>query len=465
MSKIKIIPPIESNQILNEFTQKPIGKIILFCTFSFLIYLNTFGVNKYILLTHQHVWDKILIIGLFFFLPKYKKIIFPISTIYWLVSYFYPQFIQVPFMFLVYKSKEPHLLYESCILFLFLFLTSHLTLKKIRHNTTLAIISYIIALILISTFPMSAYLRNLLHGSFLLFSLLFWHWMYSLKYNFPIKEALQSSFSFWNWSPLPIPKSFVDLEKSSNNISDLTKLRLRALKLLVWTSILSVLEFLIFKVKIYFNIPSLVSLIGSQSVQESIFIRWIALFTDFISNMLTITVGSHFAIACIRFCGWNVKRNVYSPLQAKSISDFFNRYYYYFKELLLDLFFYPAYFSFFKNSPNIRLFIATLLSAGLGNFLFHFMLDYSKIINLGFIGAIISSSSYSLYCFLLSIFLFFSQRSRLKAVNKIQGFLTTFIIKIRILAVFLFLNLLLNSSGRSGLTNILRFAQSLFHTP
>ena len=43
-------------------------------------------------------------------------------------------------------------------------------------------------------------------------------------------------------------------------------------------------------------------------------------------------------VGYLRLCGFNVFRNTYKPLLAETMVEFWNRYYYYFKELLVNFF-------------------------------------------------------------------------------------------------------------------------------
>ena len=70
--------------------------------------------------------------------------------------------------------------------------------------------------------------------------------------------------------------------------------------------------------------------------------------------------------------GFNATRNMDSPFLSSSLIEFWNRYSYYFKELLVDVFFYPTYFSCFKKYPRVRLVLATFMAACIGNIIYHF---------------------------------------------------------------------------------------------
>lgn len=464
MTKFQLIPSIDQSPKLIAFCQNNYGKFLLYIAFASVLSLNLLWANKYFQLTHFYFWDKLIILGLIYYFPKYKTQIFTLSSMYWFFVFYYPQHIATSFIFLAPKANSPYLFYYSLIIFLILLYSINFLIKKLNHKVSIALIIYTLLVFITTLYPTGSYYKNLLLGSLLIMSLVLWHWLYSLKYNFSLDNVLRCSFSFWNWSVLPIPKSYNHLNASQVNLNQTTTLHLRALKLLLWASFLGGLEYVLSTFTNYLHIPRLETLILNSSLSSSSTIgtNWLSVITEFLLNLLSLTVGSHIAVAVIRFCGWDIKRNVYSPFKANSISDFFNRYYFYFKELLLDIFFYPAYFAFFKRNNALRLFTATLLSAGLGNFLFHFFLSFPRIITQDLAGALQKSSIYAFYCLLLSFVLFISQNARLSSVIKKRSLLSSIFIKSRIIFVFLMLNIFLESSGTTTLKQHLSFTLALF---
>jgi len=117
--------------------------------------------------------------------------------------------------------------------------------------------------------------------------------------------------------------------------------------------------------------------------------------------------------------GFRALRNTYKPLRAATIAEFWNRYYYYFKELLVELFFYPAFMRYFKRMPRLRLVFATMAAAGFGNVLYHFFRDSSYIASLGLWDALLSFKVYLVYGALLGVTIGVSQlRNRNRRIDR-----------------------------------------------
>ena len=107
--------------------------------------------------------------------------------------------------------------------------------------------------------------------------------------------------------------------------------------------------------------------------------------------------------------GFNALRNTYRPLSSTTISEFFNRFYYYFKELLVDFFFYPTFLRYWKGHRRLRMVFATFAAVFFGNTLFHFTRDWQIIRDVGLLGAFVNYQASLLYCFILAAAVSISQ--------------------------------------------------------
>ena len=123
------------------------------------------------------------------------------------------------------------------------------------------------------------------------------------------------------------------------------------------------------------NVPRLADLMQSD-LDIVVPLAWVSVYLELIRITLVLAIAGHVIIGCLRLVGFNVFRNTYKPLLAESVVDFWGRYYFYFKELLVDIFFYPAFLSCGWAGKKLRLFIAVFAAAFAGNMYFHFLLRY-----------------------------------------------------------------------------------------
>lgn len=132
------------------------------------------------------------------------------------------------------------------------------------------------------------------------------------------------------------------------------------------------------------GVPRMVELLqagGSHPWYEG----WLVVYLEHVYAVLELAAFGHWIIGSLRLLGFNVFRNTYKPLLSESIVDFFNRFYYYFKELLVAFFFYPTYLRLSSLSPRLRLFVATFVAVFLGNMYYHVLaFDAAPVLALDF---------------------------------------------------------------------------------
>jgi hypothetical protein len=133
---------------------------------------------------------------------------------------------------------------------------------------------------------------------------------------------------------------------------------------------------------------------------------------------LTLAIWGHSLVAVARLAGFRLPRNTWRPLQSRTLAEFWNRYYYYFKELLVEFFFMPTFLRTFRAYPRFRVFFATFMAAGVGNAIYHFVRDIELVAVLGPWKAVESFASYLLYCFVLATGIGISQ-ARVSAGRKL----------------------------------------------
>ncbi|HKU42150.1 MAG TPA: hypothetical protein VJR89_28520, partial [Polyangiales bacterium] len=210
---------------------------------------------------------------------------------------------------------------------------------------------------------------------------------------------------FWGSSSTPLGKGAGYLAKlRCDEPYELASLQLKALKLLAWSVVLSLLSWSVSAGSARLGIPELAVALRAFAEGHPVHagIGWCAIVTSVAVAALELAVWGHRVVACARLAGWKLRRNTWRPLASRSLADFWNRYYFYFKELLLDFFFYPTFFRLFKKHARLRTFCATFMAAGVGNALYHFVRDSDRVLSLGPAQALQGFGSYAFYCFALA---------------------------------------------------------------
>jgi len=240
----------------------------------------------------------------------------------------------------------------------------------------------------------------------------FWYLGYSLldqrrRQPEPLPAQLATFHPFFAQNTMiPMGKSVANWRKvETTNDDDLAACQLKAVKLLAWASVLKVVQSLLRRVA--FDVIGIVPLTSAfdtyleQGVIPETF-PLLSVVVHFPDQLLDLAIWSHVAIAIGRLAGFRLLRNTYRPLRSRTVAEFWNRYFYYFKELLVTFYFYPTYVRWFKAHPRLRIAFATFMAAGVGNFFFHFMLEDELIVKLGPMRTAYVMQTYAFYCLLLS---------------------------------------------------------------
>lgn len=135
----------------------------------------------------------------------------------------------------------------------------------------------------------------------------------------------------------------------------------------------------------------------------------LSIVANFFEQILILAVWGHAIVATGRLAGFRLLRNTWRPLASRTLAEFWNRYFYYFKEIMVHVYFYPTYVRFFKRSPRLRVAFATFMAAGVGNWLFHYMLENYRVARDGFGVSLAHMQTYAFYCLLLVCGIVFSQ--------------------------------------------------------
>ena len=219
--------------------------------------------------------------------------------------------------------------------------------------------------------------------------------------------------SFWSPAHLPFGKGAGFLRKHlARDPRELAITQLKALKLLLWANVLIVIRSgLTLLFEDYLGIPSVAGAMDSAVTGQAntILLGWLALVLSTAKFSLQIAIWADLFVGIARLAGYRLPRGSWRPLESRTLIEYFNRFHYYFKELLVDLFFLPTFMRAFRSKPRIRVFFATFMAAGVGNAVWHFMRDLHLVAEHGFRSALESFSSYAFYCLVLAIGISVSQ--------------------------------------------------------
>jgi hypothetical protein len=149
------------------------------------------------------------------------------------------------------------------------------------------------------------------------------------------------------------------------------------------------------------------------------YMGWATVYLQLVRDTLALAAAGHVVVGCLRLFGFNVFRNTYKPLLSESVLEFWNRYYYYFKELLVDFFFYPTYLRLRRLSPSLRMLAAVFAAAFLGNMYHHLLAHPEPIVRLDLPRLWADWSPRLVYCFLLALGIWVSmlRQQRLRAAG------------------------------------------------
>ncbi len=269
----------------------------------------------------------------------------------------------------------------------------------------------------------------------------------------------------WGSTNTPFPKGAAYLRRiEAKNPEQLAIVQLKGLKLLAWVILLAAFQGLWQKFfHGYLRIPTVDQAMAMSVHRTPVawHLQWESLILAFFELILTISVMGHRIIACCRLAGFNALRNTYRPLSSTTVMEFFNRFYYYFKELLVDLFFYPAFLRYFKKHKRLRMIFATAAAAFFGNGFYHFMRDWQIIQNLGLLKALVNYQTMFFYNAALTLGLCVSQ-VRMRKPHPV-GLLRGHILPVFGVIVFYILLSVFEISERVyPLVEHLRFFASLF---
>lgn len=287
-----------------------------------------------------------------------------------------------------------------------------------------------------------------------------------LKSSAPLVARASFQRPFWGGSATPVGKGFGYLAKfDAKDEADLAVTRLKALKLAVWAALLTALWKAADTILgDSLGVPALNDAVLAHAAGTSFTtaINWTSLIANYFIDLIVIAVWGHTIVAIIRMCGFRIPRNTHNPLASRSLAEFWNRYFFYFKELLVDFFFYPAFVRYFKKSPRLRIAFATFCAAALGNFLYHFMRETHVFATMPWTEALAVFQNAVFYSLALATGLIVSQLRKRKPQPQ-DGFLRYDVLpRLNVFAFFCFLKIFDDITGVGTLGDRASFTLSLF---
>jgi hypothetical protein len=222
----------------------------------------------------------------------------------------------------------------------------------------------------------------------------------------PIPMQMSVLRPFWSPTYLPFGKGAGFLRKHlSTTPHDLAVTQLKAVKLLIWANVLfGMRSSLRWAFEESMHISSIGEVIDAFLTNQPypLAVGWTVLVVSTARYSLQIAGWAHLFVGIARLAGYRLPRGSWRPLQSRTLMDYFNRFHYYFKELLVDLFFVPTFFKVFRQHPKLRMFVATFMAAGVGNAIWHFVRDISHVAAIGPVAAVERFTSYAFYCIILA---------------------------------------------------------------
>ncbi len=94
-------------------------------------------------------------------------------------------------------------------------------------------------------------------------------------------------------------------------------------------------------------------------------------FLDLVRFMMFFAGVVHFKVGIWRICGYRIDPYYNKPWLATDLMTFWTRFAFHYREFLVRAFYYPAFFRFVKLNRNLRIFLASMAAAGLGNLIWH----------------------------------------------------------------------------------------------
>jgi hypothetical protein len=372
-AEFRLIPRIETYPAVVSFVQTAPGKVFLLILFGLGIPFFPHDVSG---------CGLALMLGLTTFLPEHRRVILALA----------------PLILVVFQTiHEPLLLVETLtvvILGMLLYLCAIRWPKSRfgRRPLVFLLTGFSVLIVLACATTQHSRYYLVLWTLVGVVATYVWFIAYAVtdKSSKPASDApleLASLRPLWGSSNVPFPKGAAYLRRiEAKTPEQLAVVQLKGLKLLVWALLLGVFQVLWFKFfHGYLRIP-----LPDQALSMSVrgtpvawHLRWESQILAYFELILSISILGHRFIAYCRMAGFHALRNTYRPLSSTTLIEFFNRFYYYFKELLVDFFYYPAFLRYWKGYRRLRTIFATFAAVFFGDSFYHLTRDWPFLRNEG----------------------------------------------------------------------------------
>ncbi|MFM2069470.1 MAG: hypothetical protein RLZZ584_4379 [Pseudomonadota bacterium] len=222
----------------------------------------------------------------------------------------------------------------------------------------------------------------------------------------PWPLQLATFHPFWGSTCTPYGKGAAFVRKHlADSPAELAVTQLKGLKLLAWATVLGLVDRALADLVLgRWQVPATAQLYADflQGRPHAVHLGWAGLAWATAHRLVELAIFGHQIIAVARLAGLRLPRNTWRPLQALTLAEFWNRNYYYFKELLVEFFFMPTFLRVLRGHPRLRAFVATFMAAGVGNAVYHFVRDIGALATLGLQATAQGYTSYLFYCAVLA---------------------------------------------------------------
>ncbi len=390
-SEFRLIPRVETFPAVVSFAQTPLGKSIMIAAFGLGMWVFLPDLLSALLLAS--------LLALITFMPEYRHFILAVAPMSMVVTQTF---------------KDPMLLALNLAVVALGIILYWCAVRwpKSRFGRR-PVLFFLTAFTLLILIACAATPNSLLHS--ILWSLVgvmasyLWFISYALTDRNPKADSTLQLAAFrplWGSTNTPFPKGAAYLRRiEAQNPEQFAIAQLKGLKLLAWAVLLAVFQTFWYKFfHGYLRVPTSAQALAMsvRGTPVSWHLCWESQLLCYFEGVLAVSIMGHPIIAGCRMAGFNALRNTYRPLSSTTIAEFFNRFYYYYKELIVDLFFYPTFFRYFKGNRRLRIVFATLAAILFGNGFYHFTRDWQNIRDKGFWIAISDYQVFFFYCAVLA---------------------------------------------------------------